>query len=236
MFFPFFYDPTFILILPALIFAMIAQSRVQSTFARYLRVRSRAGVTGAQAAAGILSSSGLHHVSIEQTPHTLGDHYDPRTNTLRLSPQVYGGSSLASIAVAAHEAGHALQHREGYAPLQFRQTLLPVASIGSNLAVPLFILGFLFSAGRGSFGEFLMNLGIWLFVGAVAFQIVTLPVEFNASKRALALLADNGYITRDEIGGAREVLEAAALTYVAATAVAISQLFRLLVLRGSRRD
>ena len=157
MFFPFFYDPTFILILPALIFAMIAQSRVQSTFARYLRVRSRAGVTGAQAAAGILSSSGLHHVSIEQTPHTLGDHYDPRTNTLRLSPQVYGGSSLASIAVAAHEAGHALQHREGYAPLQFRQTLLPVASIGSNLAVPLFILGFLFSAGRGSFGEFLMN-------------------------------------------------------------------------------
>ncbi len=235
MFFPYF-DPTYLLILPAMIFALFAQARVQSTFQKYLRVRARSGMTGAQAAAGILSSSGLGNVSIEQIPNTLGDHYDPRSNTLRLSPQVYGQASLASVAVAAHEAGHAIQHSQGYQPLAIRQAILPVASIGSNLALPLFILGFLFASGSGGMGDFLMTLGIWLFVGAVVFQIVTLPVEFNASKRALGLLADNGYIAEDEVGGARQVLQAAALTYVAAAAVALSQLLRLLVLRGNRRD
>jgi Zn-dependent membrane protease YugP len=236
VFFPYYFDPTYVLILPAMIFALFAQARVQSTFQKFLHVRARSGMTGAQAAAGILSSAGMGNVSIEQTPNTLGDHFDPRTNTLRLSPQVYGHASLASVAVAAHEAGHALQHREGYQPLAIRQAILPVASIGSNLAVPLFILGFLFASGSGSFGDFLMSLGIWMFIGAVAFQIVTLPVEFNASKRALGLLTENGYITQDEVSGARQVLEAAALTYVAAAAVAVSQLLRLLVLRGRRRD
>lgn len=236
VYYPYYFDPTYVLVIPALILALFAQAKVQSAFNKYLRVKSRAGVTGAQVASGILSANGMINVAVEQINGTLTDHFDPRTNVVRLSPQVYSGTSLASIAVAAHETGHALQHREGYVPLGIRQAILPIASFGSSLAIPLFILGMLFSAGSGGIGVFLMDLGIWMFAGAVAFQVVTLPVEFNASKRALTLLADGGFITSDEVPGARRVLEAAALTYIAAAAMAVSQLLRLLVLRGRERD
>ncbi|MDD2201005.1 MAG: zinc metallopeptidase [Firmicutes bacterium] len=232
--FYFYYDPTYILVIPALILAIYAQAKVQGTFNRYLRVRSITGQTGGQVAQSILSSNGAHDVAVEGTDMPLGDHFDPRTKTVRLSPQVYRGSSIASLAVAAHESGHAMQDKQGYAPLAFRQAILPVANFGSRLALPLFILGMLM--GYGSTGQFLMSLGIWLFAGAVAFQLITLPVEFNASRRALTLLADGGHVTQDEVPAVREVLQAAALTYVAASAVAVTQLLRLLILRGSRRD
>ncbi len=234
MMYPFFYDPTYILVLPAFIFALYAQARVQSTFRRGMNTRSSAGVTGAQVADRILSAEGVTDVSVEQIGQSMGDHFDPRSSVVRLSPQVYGGTSIAALAVAAHESGHAIQHSEGYAPLAIREAILPVASFGSTLALPLFILGMIL--GSPQISRFLMSLGIWLFAGAVAFQIVTLPVEFNASRRAMALLADGGYITDAEAPQVRSVLSAAALTYVAAAAVALTQLLRLLVLRGSRRD
>lgn len=229
----FFWDPTYILIFPAMLFALWAQSRVQGVFNTYSRVRARSGVSGAEVARRILDGSGLSSVRIEQIPWRLQDHYDPRAHVLRLSPEVYGGSSLAALGVAAHEAGHAIQHANGYVPLAIRSSLVPVATFGSNLAFPLFLIGFIF-AGSGL--DWLMTLGIWLFVGAVAFSVVTLPVEFDASKRALALLEHGGYMTTDEITHARQVLSAAGMTYLAATAVAVTQLLRLLILRGSRRD
>ncbi|HHV62647.1 MAG TPA: zinc metallopeptidase [Firmicutes bacterium] len=229
----FFWDPTYILIIPAMIFALYAQSRVQSAFARYSRVSSRRGMRGAEVAREILDQSGLREVRIEQIGQELGDHYDPRAKVLRLSPQVYGGNSLAALGVAAHEAGHAIQDSVNYLPLAIRHSLVPVANFGSNLAFPLFLIGFIF-AGSGL--SWLMTLGIWIFIGVVAFQVVTLPVEYNASSRALALLEGGGYLTREEIGHARVVLNAAALTYLAATAVAVTQLLRLLILRSSRRD
>ena len=232
--FYYYYDPTYILVIPALILAIYAQAKVQGTFNRYLRVRSRSGQTGGQVAQSILSRNGAEDVTVEGTNIPLGDHFDPRAKTVRLSPQVYGGSSIASLAVAAHESGHAMQDKQGYAPLAFRQAILPVANFGSRLALPLFILGMLM--GYGDTGQFLMSLGIWLFAGAVAFQLITLPVEFNASRWALTLLADGGHVTQDEVPAVRAVLQAAALTYVAASAVAVTQLLRLLVRRGSRRD
>ncbi len=232
--YPFFYDPTYILVLPAFIFALWAQARVQSAFRRGLNVRSRVGITGAQVAGGILSAGGVEDVAVEQIGRPMGDHFDPRSNTVRLSPQIYGGTSIAALAVAAHESGHAIQYSQGYTPLSIRQAILPVASFGSTMALPLFILGMIL--GSPEISRFLMSLGIWLFAGAVAFQIVTLPVEFNASRRAMALLAEGGYITDAEAPQVKNVLNAAALTYVAAAAVALTQLLRLLVLRGSRRD
>lgn len=233
MMYPFFYDPTYILVLPAFIFALYAQARVQSAFTTGMNIRSRAGVTGAQVASRILADRGVD-VSVEQIGRPMGDHFDPRSSVVRLSPQVYGGTSIAALAVAAHETGHAIQHSEGYAPLSVREAILPVASFGSTMAVPLFILGMIL--GRAEISRFLMTLAIWLFAGAVAFQIVTLPVEYNASRRALAVLADGGYITDAETPQVKNVLNAAALTYVAAAAVALTQLLRLLVLRGRRRD
>ncbi len=233
MMFPFFYDPTYILVLPAFIFALYAQTRVQSAFARGMNIRSSAGVTGAEVASRILSDSGVD-VSVEQTGRPLGDHFDPRSGVVRLSPQVYGGTSIAALAVAAHETGHAMQHSEGYTPLSIREAILPVASFGSTMALPLFIIGMIL--GQPQISQFLMSLGIWLVAGAVAFQIVTLPVEYNASRRALALLTEGGYIVDDEAPAVKTVLNAAALTYVAAAAVALTQLLRLLVLRGNRRD
>ncbi|MCR4402175.1 MAG: zinc metallopeptidase [Firmicutes bacterium] len=229
----FFWDPTYILIFPAILFAMWAQSRVHGVFNAYSRVRAHSGVSGAEVARRILDDSGLHSVRVEQIPGRLHDHYDPRTRVLRLSPEVYGGSSLAALGVAAHEAGHAIQHASGYVPLAIRSSLVPVATFGSNLAFPLFLIGFVF-AGTGL--EWLMTLGIWLFVGAVAFSVVTLPVEYDASRRALAYLERGGYVSRDELRHTGEVLSAAGLTYLAATAVAVTQLLRLLILRGSRRD
>lgn len=229
----FFWDPTYILIFPAMLFALWAQSRVQSVFNTYSRVRARSGMSGAEVARHILDGSGLSSVRIEQIPGRLQDHYDPRAKVLRLSPEVYSGSSLAALGVAAHEAGHAIQHANGYVPLAIRTSLVPVATFGSNLAFPLFLIGFIF-AGTGL--EWLMTLGIWLFVGAVAFSIVTLPVEYDASRRALALLERGGYMTTDELRHASQVLSAAGMTYLAATAVAVTQLLRLFILRGSRRD
>lgn len=225
-----FYDPTFILVLPALFFAMYAQFKVQSTFARYLRERSYAGLTGAQVARQILNENGLHHINVERTGGRLADHYDPRTGTVRLSPDVYSGTSVAALGVAAHEVGHAVQHARGYAPLGLRTSLFPVANIGSQMAFPLFIMGYLFSF------DVLMLVGIWFFIAALAFQVITLPVEFNASRRAMAALQSGGYLTQAEVPKAKAVLSAAALTYVAAAAVSATQLIRLLILRGHRRN
>ncbi len=229
MFFPF-YDPTFLLLIPAVILAMYAQSKVQSTFRKYLRVPSTSGMTGAQVARMLLDKHGLHDVPVQQIGGTLSDHYDPRQRAMRLSPQVYQSSSLAAIGVAAHETGHAIQHAQQYVPLGIRNNLFPVASIGSQMAFPLFFIGLIFASG------FLMDIGIWLFVAALAFQVVTLPVEFNASSRAIQLLEGTGVLTRTEVPKAKAVLSAAALTYVAAAAMAAMQLIRLLVLRGARDD
>ncbi|NLW09659.1 MAG: zinc metallopeptidase [Firmicutes bacterium] len=231
--FPFFYDPTFILLIPALLLAMYAQAKVNSTFQRYLRVPASSGVSGAQAARLLLDRNNLHDVRVEITRHHLGDHlgdhYDPRQRVLRLSPEVYHGRSLAALGVAAHETGHALQHAQAYIPLHVRNAIFPVASFGSTLAFPLFFVGLIFQTG------FLMDLGIILFTAAVLFQVITLPVEFNASSRALYLLESAGFLSRGtEVKGARKVLSAAALTYLAATAMAVMQLLRLLLLRGSR--
>jgi Zn-dependent membrane protease YugP len=223
------YDPTLILVLPALFFAMYAQFRVNSTFSRFLRERSYAGFTGYQVARRILDDNGLQDVQVERVAGKLSDHYDPRTNTVRLSGDVYSGTSVAAVGVAAHEVGHAVQHATKYAPLGFRTSLFSVASIGSQMAMPLFFLGFLFSF------DVLMLVGIWFFIAALGFQLVTLPVEFNASKRALGFLDSGGYLNKTEVPKAKAVLNAAALTYVAAVAVSATQLLRLLVLRGQRR-
>jgi Zn-dependent membrane protease YugP len=230
MFFPYYYDPTMIVLLPAIALAMWAQWRVKSTFNHYSRVASSRGFSGAQVARALLNEAGLHDVPVEPIRQHLGDHYDPRQRRMRLSPEVYSGTSVASIGVAAHETGHALQHRLGYGPLLLRNAIYPVAAFGSNAAFPLVLLGLLMGLPG------LLDLGIWLFVGALAFQIVTLPVEFNASRRALRLLTTGGYVTEREESGVRSVLGAAALTYVAAVAVSLSQLVRLLLLRGAARD
>jgi Zn-dependent membrane protease YugP len=225
----YFGDWTWIIVFPALILAMYAQSKVNSTFHQYLREYSRSGKTGAQVARELLDSNGLHDVPVEVTPGSLTDHYDPRSRTLRLSSPVYQSSSLAALGVAAHETGHALQHADNYVPLGIRNNIFPIAAFGSRMAFPLFFMGLIFR------GPMLMDLGILLFTAALLFQVITLPVEYNASKRAMALLTTGGYLVEDEAPKARAVLDAAALTYVAATAVAVMQLLRLLVLRG-RRD
>lgn len=230
MFFPFYFDPTYVLLIPALLLAIYAQGKVQTTFRRYMHERSQAGMTGAQVARELLDANGLHDVPVELIAGTLSDHYDPRTRRMRLSPQVYQSASVAALGVAAHETGHAVQHSEAYIPLGVRNNLYPVASIGSQMAFPLFFIGFI------TWSEILMNVGIWLFIGALAFQLVTLPVEYNASRRALNMLENSGYLTQAELPKAKQVLNAAALTYVAAAAMAASQLIRLLFLRGARDD
>lgn len=225
-----FLDPTFLLLIPALIFSVWTQARVRGTFAHYSRVLASSRLTGAEVAHRILRQAGLDDVAIEQTRTTLGDHYDPRQRVLRLSPDVYGGRSVAALGVAAHEVGHAIQHDVGYLPLSIRNSIVPVASIGTNAGPWLFFIGLIFAS------NLLMDIGIYLFAGAVLFYFVTLPVEYNASGRALELLEAGGYITREEIVPARNVLQAAGLTYVAAATVAVSQLVRLLILRGQRDD
>lgn len=226
-------DYTFIYILPAIIVAMWAQGRVSAAFGEASRIRARAGLTGAQVARAILDRAGLHDVPVERVPGQLTDHYDPRARVLRLSQPVYDSASLAALGVAAHEAGHALQHQDGYAFLGMRSALYPVANLGSNLAWPLVLMGFLFPS---QIGLWLMDAGIFLFLGAVIFTVITLPVEYNASARAVALLEGGGFVSRDELGPAKKVLDAAALTYVAATLIAVLQLVRLLVLRRARSD
>lgn len=229
MFYGYGFDSTFLLILPAIILAGYAQSKVNSTFSKYLRVRNSYGHTGYEVARRILDNNGLHDIPVELVRGRLSDHYDPRNRVLRLSQDVYNSNSLASVGVAAHECGHAIQHSEGYAPLVVRNAIAPVASFGSQAAWFFIIGGFLFSWID------LIDIGILLYSAAVAFQLITLPVEFNASNRAVAILESTGLVPANEIGPAREVLKAAALTYVAAAFAAIMQLVRLFVLRG-RRD
>ncbi len=224
--FPFFFDPTMMFLIPALILAFWAQARVKSTFAQYSQVGSRRGVTGSDVAAALLSRFGLSDVPVRPIPGSLTDHYDPRDRSLSLSESVYGSTSIAAIGVAAHEVGHAMQHQEGYMPLQLRNAIVPVVNIGSMAAFPLFFIGLLFR------GQTLMNLGIVLFVGVLIFHLVTLPVELDASSRALRVLEGTGMLASDEIVGARKVLNAAAWTYVSATVMAAAQLVRLLVLRN----
>ncbi len=226
-------DSTWLLVIPALLFTLWAQSRVNSAYAKYSRVRARSGITGAQAARNLLAAAGLGHVAVQMGQGHLTDHYDPRKRVIRLSPEVFQSSSLAALGIAAHETGHAIQHGKGYLPLALRNNFFPLANIGSRLAMPLFLIGFLFSAQGAS--NFFMDLGILLFAFTVVFHIITLPVEFNASRRAIALLEGGNFLAGDEVKGARQVLNAAALTYLAATAVALVHLFRLLILRG-RRD
>src|SRR5690554_5861906 len=217
-----FYDPSFILLIFAMIFAIYAQGKVKSTFNRYLRVRGNQGYTGAQAARKILEAEGLHNIPIELINGHLSDHYDPRKKVLRLSNAVYNGTSVASLGVAAHEVGHAIQHAMGYAPLMIRNSLAPIAGFGSQAAWFLFLMGFIFD-----FTD-LMTIGIWFFIAVVLFQLITLPVEFNASSRVIHLLESQGLLTTGEIVPAKRVLNAAALTYVAATVTAITQLLRLI--------
>ena len=220
-----------IFVIPAMIFAMYAQSKVRSAYGRYSRVHSSSSMTGAQVARTLLNQAGLEEVKVVQTQGQLTDHYDPRQKVVRLSPQVYGDSSLAALGIAAHEVGHAIQHDTDYLPLGIRNSIVPLASLGSRAAFPLFFIGFIFS---GSGLEILMDIGIAVFLFAVLFQAITLPVEFNASNRAIAILEGGGYLNSQELNGAKQVLRAAALTYVAALAVAFAQLFRLLLLRDRR--
>lgn len=229
-FYPFF-DPTYILVLIGVVLCLVASARVKTTFAKYSRIGSMSGITGAQAAERLLHESGIYDVQIERISGNLNDHYDPRSKTLRLSDPVYGSSSLAAIGVAAHECGHAIQHQHSYVPLMFRSAFVPVANLGSMAAWPLIILGVFLS-----WNSFLINLGIILFSAAVLFQLITLPVELNASKRAIVRLGETGILYDDELRQSRKVLNAAALTYVAAAAASILQLLRLLILFGGGRN
>ena len=225
----YYFDPTYILIIIAAIISLIAQWRVNSAFSKYSRVASMSGMTGAQAARMILQSNGINDVSVQRISGKLTDHYNPSTKVLNLSESVYGSTSVAAIGVAAHECGHALQHARGYFPLSLRTALVPVANIGSQLSWVFIIVGAILS-----FNQTLITIGIIMFSAAVLFQLVTLPVEFNASARALEQLESNGILYRDEVSQTRKVLSAAALTYVAAAATAILQLLRLIILFGGR--
>lgn len=227
----YYFDPTYLLVLIGAVLCIYAQMRVQSTYHKYARVPSRTGMTGAQAAQRILNLSGIYDVRIEHIRGELTDHYDPSSKVLRLSDTVYGSSSIAAIGVAAHECGHAVQHQKEYSPLKIRSALVPAANIGSRAGIPLIILGAILGMN-----QVLIQIGIWVFSLAVLFQLVTLPVEFNASGRALAMLGNYGMMERDEVSSCRKVLKAAALTYVAAAASAILQLLRLVLLFGRRSD
>jgi hypothetical protein len=227
--YPLYFDSTIIILIPAMILAMYAQSKVKSNFSKYLRVRSFKGLTGAEVAKLLLERNGLHNVKLEQTRKTFSDHYDPTKKTVRLSPEVYSGSSISAISVAAHEVGHAVQHAKGYAPLRLRTAFHPVANFGSSMAWVFLFAGLLIPSLQSLF-----SFGVILFSLAVLFQVITLPVEFDASKRAVAMLGTNGIIIPEEQKGVKDVLNAAALTYVAATASAVSQLLRLILLQRRR--
>lgn len=227
----FYWDPTYFLVVIGAIICMIASAKVKSTYSRYARVQSASGMTGAQAAEQILHAAGIFDVQIRHVSGNLTDHYDPRNKTLNLSDAVYASRSVAAVGVAAHECGHAIQHDVNYFPLNLRSAIVPVANIGSTLAWPLILIGLLFSRGTGSF---FIQLGILFFSFAVLFQLVTLPVEFNASGRALVMLEDMHILNETELTKTRKVLRAAALTYVASAAAAILQLLRLVILFGGR--
>ncbi len=224
-----YFDPTYILVIIGAVICMIASGKVNSTYNRYARVRSMSGLTGREAAEKILHIAGIYDVSVEHVPGNLTDHYDPSAKVLRLSDATYNSPSVAAIGVAAHECGHAIQHQENYAPLNVRTAIVPAANIGAKICWPMIIAGVIFG-----YFQPLITLGITLFSLSVIFQLVTLPVEFNASSRALRILEGNALLSHDETKQAREVLSAAALTYVASAASAILQLLRLVILFGGR--
>ncbi|MBE6911649.1 MAG: zinc metallopeptidase [Ruminococcaceae bacterium] len=224
-------DATYIIIvLPAILFSVFMQFLVNSTYKKYATKLNSRNLTGAQVAQRVLSAFGISNVRIEHVSGDLTDHFDPRTNVIRLSDSVYNSTSVAAAGVAAHECGHAMQYASAYAPIKIRNTILPVCNIGSTLSMPLILIGFFVSS------QPLVNFGIILFALVALFQLITLPVEFNASRRALAVLEDSGILDGEEKSGAKKVLSAAAMTYVAALAVSLAQLLRLLILFGGRRD
>lgn len=234
MYYPMYYDPTYVLILIGMMLSIVASARVKSTYAKYNRVRNHAGITGRMAAEQILRQAGIYDVQIQRISGNLTDHYDPKNKVLRLSDATYHSDSVAALGVAAHECGHAIQHATNYVPLNIRGALVPAANFGAQISWPLILLGLLF---HSQMSALIINIGILLFSASVLFQIVTLPVEFNASSRALRILKASGLLYEEEIGQARKVLGAAALTYVAGAAGAILQLLRLLIItRGRRND
>lgn len=227
----YYWDPTYFLVIIGAVICMIASARVKSTYNKYSQYRSMTGMTGAQAAERILNAAGIYDVQIRHISGSLTDNYNPGNKTLNLSDAVYGSTSVAAVGVAAHECGHAIQHQKNYAPLSIRSAIVPVANIGSTLAWPLILIGLFFTRSTGSV---LINLGILCFSFAVLFQLVTLPVEFNASRRAMSLLETQGILGQEELKYTGKVLRAAALTYVASAAAAILQLLRLVLLFGGR--
>ncbi len=225
------FDWTYILVLIGAILSLLASARVNSTFNKYKKIRSASGMTGAEAAERILHQNGIYDVGIEHVSGNLTDHYDPRAKMLRLSDATYSSTSVAAIGVAAHECGHALQHKEEYGPLKLRTAIVPAANIGSRLGIPIILLGVILGSN-----SLLINIGIWVFSLAVLFQLVTLPVEFNASSRALEAVEQYGILGSGEVVHTKKVLSAAAMTYVAAAAASILQLLRLVLLFGRRSD
>lgn len=228
--YPYNFDPTYILIIIGMVISLWAQAKVKSTFNRYSQVRSHSGMTAAEIARRILESNGIYDVNIDRISGDLTDHYDPKSKVLRLSDSTYNSTSVAAIGVAAHECGHAIQHHNEYAPLNIRNAIVPVVNICSTLSWPVILVGIILS-----FNQTLVNIGILLFCAVVAFQLITLPVEFNASGRAIAILRDKGFLYGEEVNGAKKVLSAAALTYLAAAASSILQLLRLILLFGGKR-
>ena len=233
MYYPMFYDPTYILVMIGVVICLLASAKMNSTFSKYSRVRSHSGMTGKEAAEALLHREGIYDVRVEYVAGNLTDHYDPRSKVLRLSDATYQQTSVAAIGVAAHGCGHAIQHARGYAPLSIRSVLVPVANFGSSIAWPLIIIGLIMNSQTS---QLFLNLGVIAFSMAVLFQIVTLPVEFNASRRALKILGNTGMLYPDEVRETRKVLTAAALTYVAGAASAILQLLSLIMISNSRRD
>ena len=235
MIMPMHFDMTYVyLVLPALAFALIAGAMVKSTFAKYSRQMSSRRITGAEAAERILRANGLYNVRIERVSGSLTDHYDPKSNTIRLSQSVYSETSTAAIGVAAHEAGHAIQYAENYAPIKVRAAIVPATQVGSKLAIPLILIGIILAGMSETFIGFAYA-GLLCFTLSVFFQLVTLPVEFNASRRAMAAIEKSAILSGDELTGARRVLSAAAMTYVAALAVSLAQLLRFMAMLGRRR-
>lgn len=235
MFYYYGYDWTYLVfVLPFIIISLIASANVNNTFNKYSQQLSRRNITGADAAKRVLFANGVTNVSVERVSGNLTDHFDPKANVIRLSDSVYNSTSTAAIGVACHEAGHAVQHATAYGPIKLRGAIFPVANIGSKLAIPLILLGVLFGA-MGYFSETIINIGIICFAFSFLFQVITLPVEFNASRRAMQAIESGDLLTNDELKGARKTLTAAALTYVAAAAASLAQLLRLIVLFGGGR-
>ena len=232
-------DWTILILIPSMIFSLWAQYKVNSTFKQYAKVSNRHGLTGADAARRVLDASGLYHVRIERVRGHLTDHYDPRENVIRLSDATYNSTGIAALGVAAHEAGHACQHAENYLPIRVRGAIIPLTRFGSMLAMPLFLIGILFTSFgyvEGGLGEMFMLLGILFFSFSTLFQLVTLPTEFNASARAMKALESGRILAADELPAARATLSAAAMTYVAALAASLASLLRLILIFNGRRD